>query len=378
MSIQPLDYQPFISSDEFRERLSALHLRAWASEPYDFDTVMRRVYEPPEDYVLVDPFVLHDGSEWHLFYVTGRLSDLEAWRAGVADEDASALESHPYEGSEAHASGESLYAMVDRGRIYEVPAGEYESAGRVDSCVFAYGESWLDLYTSKSATARSLSIARSRDLSAFERQTENPVWTTPEYGEPGGKCSGAFVVRFGVPSGVPFDGRYLVYYMLTLRNGGHSIALLSTENFRDFADHGPVIVLPPSLRGTMSVESPCVIQRNGVWHLFFGWGPGFWHSMSIRPDCFSEPMHMTTTSCTGVYFLGPFHAARIVQGPEGDWIMVATRKEEARRRARISGESIARGSKADEGFLRQGLFACTLRWDGDFPILEPYSKGSNP
>ena len=53
-TITKLDYRTEISNTEFRDRLATLHRRAWASEPYDFDTVMRNAYKPPEDQVLVD------------------------------------------------------------------------------------------------------------------------------------------------------------------------------------------------------------------------------------------------------------------------------------------------------------------------------------
>jgi hypothetical protein len=84
----------------------------------------------------------------------------------------------------------------------------------------------------------------------------------------------------------PTDHCYRVYYCLPLANGGTSVALLTTEDFKVFRDHGTVFELPRQMRGTGGMESSCVVFREGLWHLFVGSGIDVWHSINNRPDNF--------------------------------------------------------------------------------------------
>lgn len=355
-----LDYESEVTGGEAHERIARVHRQAWTSPQVAFDDVMQQVYAAPAGYVLVDPFVLHDGRQWHLFYVTGRIAHLEAWREALRNGDDEALATSPYEGGEAHAVGPSLFELTYAGDIYTEAAGAHESGGRVDSCIIRSGNRWLDLYTGKGPRDRCLCVAYSDDLTDWHRDSGNPVWTMPNYGLPGGKCSGAWIV--------PLGERYLVYYMLTLGEGACAIGLLSTEDFHRFDDHGPVIKMPASLRGTQNIESPTVLHRDGLWHLFFGWGEGWWHAVSARPDRFMAGATLHTDAAAGVYCMGPFHACRLFQDPAGQWHMVSTRKEEARRISRQQGDGVMRGSIEDERFLLDGLHLCAIDWQGDSPV----------
>jgi hypothetical protein len=188
---------------------------------------------------------------------------------------------------------------------------------------------------------------------------------------PHGVCKSAHTIRH------PTEQYYLIYYNLTLNDGATCVALLSTQDFKIFHDHGPVMKMPPQLRGTQGCESPCVIYRNGIWHLFFGSGTGMWHAVSNRPDTFMGGQGFRTVSVGGSYMLGPYHAAVVFQ--HGDrYFLSTTRKEYQRRLNREAGVLKFRGSAADEASLLAGLFLCAVEWKGDQPILRKLNSNEIP
>jgi len=190
----------------------------------------------------------------------------------------------------------------------------------------------------------------------------NPFWRAPDYANPHGVCKSAHTIRH------PVDPYYLSYYNLSLSDGATCVALLSTQDFKVFHDHGAVLKMTLQLRGTAGCESPCVVYREGIWHLFFGCGTGMWHAVSNRPDTFMGGQGFRTVSPGGCYMLGPYHAAVMFQ--YGDrWYLTSTRKEYQRRLNRKARVLKFRGSAADESSLLAGLFLCGVEWKGDQPIL---------
>jgi hypothetical protein len=123
------------------------------------------------------------------------------------------------------------------------------------------------------------------------------------------------------------------------------------------------------LRGTMGIESPAVVQREGLWHLFFTHGPGLWHCVSPTPMQFVHSRGTTFNVGTGCYLIGPFHACEIVRDTVGEWWLTTDRKEETRRLNREAGRLCYRGTYADEKTLEEGLYLSRIAWDGDQPRL---------
>src|SRR5207245_2835554 len=187
-------------------------------------------------------------------------------------------------------------------------------------------------------------------------------WRPPGYANPRGVCKNAHIIRH------PSDPYYLIYYCLSHSEGTSCVALLSTKDFRAFNDHGPVLKMTLQLRGTAGIESPCVVCRDGMWHLFFGLGTGVWHAVSNRPDNFMGAQGFRTVSPGGCYLLGPYHVVEVFEHG-GRWFMTSSRKEYQRRLNREAGILKFRGSAADEASLLDGLYVCELRWKGDQPIL---------
>ena len=165
------------------------------------------------------------------------------------------------------------------------------------------------------------------------------------------------------------DGAYLIYYATSDADGYRCVGLATTRDWRNFSDEGCVFRVAPALRGTLGIESPCVVLRDGIWHLFFTYGPGTCHTISRSPRDFVSAREGEWQVGKGFYYLGPFHAAEVFQHDD-QWWLTTTRKEEIRRLNRLAGRLCFRGTYEDEKALEAGLFAARLNWKGDQPVLE--------
>ena len=144
-----------------------------------------------------------------------------------------------------------------------------------------------------------------------------------QWAEPYGACKDSHILRIG--------DTYYIYYIVTARIGYSAIALATTTDWDHFElAPEPVFLFPAGLRGTGGCESPCVLERDGVFHLFFCNGPGTWHTISDRPDRFP--------GTNGIYLVGPFVAAEVFRW-NGRWWLSSTRKEDLRRKDRLRGIS---------------------------------------
>lgn len=165
------------------------------------------------------------------------------------------------------------------------------------------------------------------------------------------------------------DELYLIYHIVMDRDGYCCVALATTDDWRTFNDEGSVFRTAPMLRGTLGVESPCVVRRDGIWHLFFTYGPGVWHTFSPSPRHFVHGREGEWNVGNGFYYLGPFHATEILEH-DGKWWLTTTRKEESRRQNRLAGRLCYRGTYEDEKVLEEGLYLSSIIWEGDQPICQ--------
>lgn len=361
---------PTLDEPTWNERLVTLHKQLFASEAFGFEETMTHIYRPPEGWILADHCLVHNDKEWHLFYVTGPIAHADLWIALLRAGEFERAREIAYEVGDAHAVGPTLGELQYKGLILQEPQGEFGIALQGTSNITRFEDHWVNIYTGRGPQGQSLCLARSRDLYQWEMEPSNPIWRPPAYAYPTGVCKNAHIVRH------PVDGRYLVYYCLTHQNGAACVALLSTTDFKRFDDHGPVLMMTNQLRGTHGIESPCVIVREGMWHLFFGLGPGCWHAVSNRPDDFmgaqrfrpTEKSRTLAVSAGGCYCLGPFHAVEVFEHG-GHWWMTSTRKEYQRYLNRKAGILKFRGTAADEAAILDGLFLCEVYWDGDQPML---------
>ena len=352
-----------LSPEESNERLMALHRQLYASSDVSFDDVMFCFYKAPPGYVAVDPQLVHDGSQWHLFYVTGKIEYADEWINAIRVGDFKRAREIPYEEGDGHAVGGDLFELKYHSTILTDVQGEYGLGLQGDSGLVWHDDHWVNLFSARGPDGTSLCLAYSNDLYEWELDKRNPILWPPEWARRPGKYGSAFIV--------PWEDMFLIYTDCIGLDGLGAVQLLTTVDFEHFEERGPVFKMPLQLRGTMCVESPCVVQRDGLWHLFVTSGTGTWHAVSDRADRFmGVPATTEFTASLGAYYMGPFHACRVLQGPDGQWYMIGTSKEERRRCNRQDGISKYRGSAEDEAALLEGLFICTVRWQGDQPILQ--------
>ena len=356
-------FHAVLSQEESNERLVALHRQLYASSEVAFDDVMTCIYKAPPGYVVVDPQLVHDGSQWHMFHVTGKLEYADEWIKAIRTGDFLRAREIPYEEGEGHAVGPDLRQLEYHSMILDDVQGDFGLGLQGDSAIARHQDHWVNLFSARGRQGTSLCLAYSDDLYHWEYDPRNPILWPPDWARRPGKYGSAFIV--------PWKDVFLIYTDCIALDGQGAVQLLTTVDFQDFEEHGPVLKMPLQWRGTTCVESPCVVHRNGLWHLFITSGTGTWHAISDRPDQFmGVPACTEFTVALGCYYMGPLHACRVLQAPDGQWYMISTRKEERRRRNRQAGVLKYRGSVADEAALLDGLFLCRVNWEGDQPILE--------
>lgn len=353
---------PTLSESEFADRFVALHKQLWCTEEALFDDVTTHAFTPPDGFYQVDHSFLHDGTQWHLYYCTGDLRLAEEWnryrRAGDWT-NANRVCALPGNG---HAAGRSLFDLRFVENVFLPSQGAFDLGSRDVCSLFQHGNAYGMLYDARGEGGECMGLAWSDDLSRWTQVERNPILTPPSWSNRDG--------AFKDPHVMPWRGAFLIYVVCWETSGHPCVALFSTRDWVKFHDHGPIFRMTPALRGTFGIESPQVLCRDGLWHLFFTHGPGLWHAVAPSPTGFLEGNSGKATRVSrGAYLHSPFHATEMLQGKDGRWWLTTDRKEQTRRLNRGSGRMCYRGSYEDEKTLEEGLYVSEVTWEGDYPRL---------
>jgi len=351
-----------LSNKEFEERFITLHKQLFASTEFEFNDVTTHVYSPPKGLYQVDHSFIHDGKNWHLFYITGDMSKTEEYVRCMKSLDWQGAARNSVEPAIGHAIGPNLFELKFEDNLFLPSQGRFDMVTRSNGWAFRFDGKYGMLYGVRGENFTGFSLAWSKDLNNWQPGKDNPYFSAPDWTKEGSTCKDAHVLSV--------DGTYFIYYIVMDKEGYCCIAMLSTTDWKKFDDHGCVFKSAPMLRGTMGIESPCVVCRNGIWHMFFTYGPGMWHGVSPDPTSFVGSRKGTWQVGTGFYYMGPFHATEIIEDSDGNWWLTSDRKEETRRSNREAGRLCYRGSYEDEKTLEEGLYLSRIRWEGDQPILE--------
>ena len=362
MALDPL-FGVTVSDEAFGERFLALHKQLFASTEQEFNDVTTHIYTPPKGLFQVDHSFFHDGANWHFFYVTGDMTLSDIHTAAMAKADWETASKNTVEPGIGHAVGKTLFELEYKEMIKPPMQGDYDYITRSNGWVFRYGGRYGMIYGVRGKEGVvGFSLMWSDDLETWTPGDDNPIFGPPDWAPQGTTCKDVHVIEH--------EGRFLLYYITGDHDGYCCIALKSTQDWAQFDDHGVVFRSAPMMRGTLGIESPLVIHRDGLWHLFFTYGIGLWHAVSPSPQSFVRARKHSFNVGSGFYLLGAFHATELVQDSDGNWWLTTDRKEETRALNRKAGRLCYRGSYEDEKTLEEGLYLSRIRWEGDQPILE--------
>jgi hypothetical protein len=351
-----------LTTQEFGQRFADLHRQLWASNEFKFDDVTTHVYAPPAGMYQVDHSIIHDGENWHVYYATGDLRLAEPWNICRAKGDCEGASAVCVEPGNGHAVGRTLFDLRFVENVFFPSQGRFDLMSRGVCSLFKHDGNYGMLYDVRGSLGERMSLAWSDDLSNWRLEEANPVLSAPNWANPNG--------AFKDPHVMAWNGIHLIYAVAWEKTGQLCICLITTEDWRTFHDQGPVFRVAPALRGTFGIESPQVVYRRGLWHLFFTHGPGLWHAIGSGPKGFFPGADSAATRVAqGAYLIGPFHATEMVQDGE-DWWMTTDRKEETRRLNREVGRMCYRGTYEDERTLEEGIYLSRVQWNGDRPLLQ--------
>lgn len=328
----------------FDARHRRLVKQTQGTEPFEFDAVMELAYSPPPGLMFIDNCIVeHDGKLWN-FHITGRPEDLER-----SDPRIRKLK---YEFT-GYATGTSLFDFQYQGLVLNTPQGEWDAiATGIPVNITRSGDGFVAVYTGVGLKGTKNGVAFSKNLLDWEPHPNNPVLPPPPWANYYDACKDSHILRH--------DGKYLVYYRVDIKDGNQAIALAVTDDWQSFEFRDPVWTAPGGMRGTSGIESTCVVERDGLFHLFYCCGPGTWHAVSDNP--------YRWLGGKGQYLMGPFVAAEVFQW-NGEWWFSSTKKEELRRIDRLKGIS-NHATVDDERRNLAGMYLAHIRWEGDFPVLE--------
>lgn len=354
------DFHPALDDLEFSERRHAFHRAVYRSEPFSFDEVMRCFWKPPEGFVAHDHCILRALGQWHVFVLCHPLEFGGKHTAAVRAGQWGCAKQHGYAVGDTHLAGRRLTQLEKVGEVLTEPHGEWGTLAQTNSYVHRVDDRWALMYVTGGPRGQRLGLDWSDDLMNWQRDPHSPVWRPPDWAGGTNVCKGPCIVKH--------DERYFIYYNLNMLEGTSTVSLISTTDFVHFADHGPVLKFPFQYRGTLGCESPCVFERDGIWHLMVASGDAWWHAISNRPDGFMTPQNIRSATAGGVYDMGPFHVCKVFQHANR-WWMTSSYKAEWRRRCRTEGRPIFRGEHDDERGVCEGLFITEIQWEDDRPVL---------
>lgn len=239
------------------------------------------------------------------------------------------------------------WTPVSHALSYE-PKNHWESAHVFAPYIIKGPENYCMFYSSdNSEGAQYLNLATSEDLYSWTRHSENPVITpNTEWAlwdaDRGCSCRDAHVIyneKFG----------YLLYYVADLPEDPEQscIALARSEDLLHWEDCGPVLSRRHSQLEAFvcKTESPCVIERNCLFYLFYRHGNGTKFAISATP--------LSWKGCDS-YLLGPLHASEILE-IGGRWVATSC--------SRPLEDLEHQQDRTD------GLYLGSLTWQGDWPVL---------
>jgi hypothetical protein len=266
---------------EFEKTLARMRFEHYRHPPVD---ILKEGFRPVGGRVADFATVRHAGRD-HFFYIERRLQEGTPFFPG-------------HEIYLGHASTANFFDWEVHDPVMLVRPGTWEEAHVWAPMILPHGDEFIMAYTGLNRhLSQNLGLASSKDLFEWTRWKSNPI----------SPCKGAAwaawwendIASCRDPHLVRHDGRVWMAYTANTKAGATCIALTSTKDFRQWKDHGPILIGPasgyePKLWGGHtqgSFESANLSFRKGRWMLVFhavirDKGRGTWAVQSDRIDSF--------------------------------------------------------------------------------------------
>ena len=256
-------------------------------------SAMKEVYGPDQD--TVNPHTIVRGPDaWHLFYGPnpGRHNLLKK-----------------------HATSDDLVVWTQQEPVL-LPGGpgDCDHAEVSEASVVKHDGRWHMVYACQPEpdSSRRFALAVSDDLWNWEKVPGDgtPVFIPlPEWS--GWTEKG--VLECKDPWVIPYEGRFLMYFVCQNRWGDSCIALAESEDLVHWEDRGPLMIfqrIENSLQGPSGFEVPRVIMHDGRYYIFV---MNFWGLQYASSD---DPFHFGEWTV-----LGPWHGSSVFSDEQGRWFI---------------------------------------------------------
>lgn len=196
-----------------------------------------------------DYYVFREGETFHLFYNVGNAGKVQQWFEPGNEK------------AFGHATSKDLKNWDHHPRLLDAVPGTWEGMVVSAPSIIKYDGTYYMFYTGfddRVPGKQTVGLATSKDLFDWKRHPGNPVYEAPEWAErrPDGwiDCRDSHVIRCG--------DEFLLFTMVTTKEGKGAIALASSKNLTEWKDLGPAVVT------FKEPESPRVFEHAGSLYMF--------------------------------------------------------------------------------------------------------------
>ncbi len=297
--------------------------------PSSFQRVLRI-----ENHYINDHCIVESGGRFHAFYILG-----EVGKGCYTPGNEIVI---------GHSVSEDLVSWSHLSPALTVdPERPWEAAHIFAPYVIEVSGRFYMFYSSDNVhAAQYINLAISDDLYTWVRHTANPVLTPPGWAlwdaDMPCSCRDPHVIRRG-------RSGFLLYYVADLPENPEQscIAVARSKDLINWENSAPVLARRPSVLEAFvcKTESPCVIERKGLYYLFYRHGNGTKFAVSSTP--------LSWHGCDS-YMLGPTHASEVVRFGD-EWFVTSC--------------SRPLDDLKHEFDRTDGLSIGRLRWDYNWPRL---------
>lgn len=280
-STQPTSAPMDTSNIQFEKSLKKMRLDLYRHPPTD---IIAEGFRPVGG-SLADFAIIRHQERYHVFYIERRLQEGTPFFPG-------------HEIFFGHASTSDFFAWEVHDPVMLIRPDTWEEAHVWAPFVMRYGEEYVMVYTGLNRhMSQDIGVAFSRDLFEWKRSDGNPI--SPCKNAPWAAWWPDEICSCRDPSLMCHDGRIWMTYTANTKEGASCVALASTEDFRQWKDHGPILIGPvsgyePRLwagHPQGSLESSYLLRRKNRWFLIINAsirnkGRGCWIAESDRMDKF--------------------------------------------------------------------------------------------